>query len=84
MNTAPNETEATLSSMRDAKGLSLSEVGKRLGEALDRAPYTHARILQIENDGTDSNRIIEALAVIYDQPVEIVRTIAANLYRSSK
>ena len=73
-----SDTE-TLIQMRETSNLTQAQVGKELGRELRRAAYTHARIHQIETEGTKNADQIEALARIYNRPVGTVYTAAKIL-----
>jgi transcriptional regulator with XRE-family HTH domain len=69
----------TLLEMRIAANMTQSEVGAALGHELRQKPYTHARIHQIESEGTKNADQIEALARIYNRPVSFVYIAAKSL-----
>ena len=71
--------DESLSEMRRSSGLTLEEVGRQLGEILGRPPYTHPRIIQIEQEGTRDTDQLEALARIYSRPFEAVYIAAKKL-----
>ncbi len=70
----------TLIEMRNAADLTQGEVGEALGRELGRDAYTHARIHQIETEGSKDSDQIEALARIYNQDTSDVAA-AAKLLR---
>lgn len=82
METAVLTVPETLAEMRKKAGLTSTEVGRLLAERLGRRrPYSHARIIQIEGSGTDSDRIMEALASIYSCDYTDIRAAVKKVRR---
>ena len=72
---APPSPDDTLTDLRSRAGLTTRQAGERMG-------LTHARIVQIEDTGSDSIDQLEALAAIYDVTEDEIR--AANKRTKSR
>ena len=69
----------TLRQMREAAGLSTRAAAVLLAEVLHEESRTHASIIKIENEGTNLDDVIEAMAKVYMCDPTMVRIAARSL-----
>jgi hypothetical protein len=76
------ETE-TPKAMRLSTGISRADAARMIGEYTGHGPYTYQWLLQVERDGTDSTKIVDAMAHIYKRPLADVLRAFKSLREKS-